>query len=165
MSASAGSVLDAASRAFVQQVVSIVAASSTRDRLPVAARATGCRVLDDGRLVVLLPGSRSERLRAAVRETACVAVVFSDPRNHRTIQLKGTDARETTTEPVVDEKIALAYGKSFAALLVELGYRNVMAQTLLQVDTPDLAAIVFTPVELFDQTPGPHAGQRVATAG
>ena len=121
MSASAGSVLDAANRNFVQQVVSMVAASRTRDHVPAVARATGCRVLDDGRLLVLLPASRSQLVLQAVRESSALAVVFSEPMSHRTIQLKGTDAHATSIDPDVDVRVAQEYASAFAARLVGLG--------------------------------------------
>ena len=87
--------------AFVTAGVSITAASRGRDNMPNLARATGCRVSPDGRRVTLfLAASQSGALLADIRDNGAVAVVFSEPSTHRTLQLKGDDATTVGHHPV-----------------------------------------------------------------
>jgi hypothetical protein len=87
-----------------------------------------------------------------------VAVVFADVVTCRSVQMKGFDA----------EVVGLAEGDAARIR----AYRDEFFRAVESVDTPpevargmwseDHVALVFTPVELYDQTPGPGAGERVA---
>lgn len=156
--------LDEALAAFVQTGVSINAGSRGPGNVPAVARANGCRVAADRRRVtVLLPASKSAALLEAVRATGAIAVVFSEPPTHRTIQLKGTDA---TVVPATDEDRATAvrWVDGFAAVLAPLGYSEEVFRALLGTDPADLVAVAFTPSAAFDQTPGPRAGAPLTPA-
>ena len=86
-------ILDPINTAFMQGGVSIVASSRDSNNTPSMARCLGCRVSTDRKLVTLLvPKSQSRELLEALTLTHQIAVVFSEPSTHRTIQLKGTDA-------------------------------------------------------------------------
>jgi hypothetical protein len=89
----AGTSLDAELVAFIQGGVSIHAASRSASHEPDLARALGCRVSADRRRVsVFLLASHCGALLADDRANGAVAVVFSLPGSHRTVQLKGKDA-------------------------------------------------------------------------
>ena len=89
--------------------------------------------------------------------TGAVAVVFSQPSTHRTIQLKGTDA---IVEPLEagDRDIMARQASAFAADIALLGYPFAIAHALLASEPSELVAISFTPSAAFIQTPGPRAG-------
>jgi hypothetical protein len=145
--------------AFVQGGVSIVAASRDSGNVPVLARAAGCLVSTDRRRVtVLLPSGQAGALVGAVRSSGALAVVFSQPTTHRTVQLKGTDAAPVPLEHEHLERLD-SYPARFAAELVALDYKERFARTLVAASPDDVTAIAFSPTEAFTQTPGPEAGE------
>ena len=153
------SVLDAEHAAFVLRPgISITAASRTAANLPQLGRAVGCRVAPDrGHVTVLVPADQNAALVAALRESRAVAVVFSEPSTHRTIQLKGSDA---VVEALVvgDAECVARWSDGFVAGLAALGYNGPMVRTFLWCDPAGLVAVRFTPQAAFEQTPGPQAG-------
>jgi hypothetical protein len=152
-------VLDAEHAAFVQRPgISITAASRTAANLPQLGRALGCRIAPDrGRVTILLPADQYAPLAQALRESRAIAVVFSEPATHRTIQLKGEDA---AIEPVIegDAERAARWSEDFVAGLAALGYSAQMVRSFLWCDPTGLVAVGFTPQAAFEQTPGPQAG-------
>jgi len=152
-------VLDSELCAFVQQSVSIIAASRTDENRPCAARALGCKVLENKRLLVFLPKSRAQYLLDAIEDTGAIAVVFSEIDSHKTVQLKGVDA---VVQPgAIDQGYVDNYCASYAKQLSELGYPASMASTLVPARKRDTIGVVFTPLMVFDQTPGPQAGRQL----
>jgi hypothetical protein len=150
--------LDAALAAFVQTGVSINAGSRGPGNAPALARANGCRVAADQRTVsVLFPAPKAAALLDAVRATGVIAVVFSEPPTHRTIQLKGTDAK-VAAATAEDGALSARYVETFVAALAALGYSDTVFRALLWADPADLVAVTFSPSAAFDQTPGPRAG-------
>lgn len=152
-------VLDDDHAAFVQSGLSIVVASRSEDNVPSVARALGCRVPKDRRSVtIFLCAAQAGALLTDIRATGTVAVVFSRPSTHRTIQLKGGDARAV---PLAEGDRAIVARN--AELLVQdlawLGHRQDLARAYLHCEPDELAAITFTPSAGFDQTPGPGAGK------
>ena len=156
--------LDESTAAFVQDAVSIGAASRGAGDLPVLARASGCRVAPDRRRVALyLARSQSAALIDAVRATRAVAAVFSLPSSHRSVQLKGVDA-ELGPPQAGDFESAGRYIEAFAAELEPLGFSGELARALLWLEAQDLVVLAFTPTVAFSQTPGPGAGAPLRAA-
>jgi hypothetical protein len=142
---------------FIQGGVSIIAASSATGNRPVIARALGCRVSRNGRLVtILIPAS--DPVLDAVRATGAIAVTFSQPSTHRTIQLKGKDARETELLRT-DRALSRRYAAAFVADVCPLGYSEELMRAILSCEPPDLSPVTFSPTARFLQTPGPRAGE------
>ena len=156
--------LDEDNAAFIQTGISIVAASRDDARLPSIARASGCRVSDDRRAVsVFLPMSQAAQLVADIRRCACIAVVFSRPSTHRTLQLKAVDARVRNAS---GDEAALVrrYIEAFAREIAVLGHTDEQARAMFEFRDDDLLAIDFTPDAAFEQTPGPKAGSPLKPA-
>lgn len=154
--------LDPKHAAFIRRNgISINVASCAEGRLPRIARATGCRVSEDGgRVSLLVAGSQYAALVEAVRQSGAVAAVFSLPSTHETIQLKATDAG--VQEPVPgDIVLAGRYVEAFAAELEPYGYSGEVIRAVLWCDPAELRVIAFTPTAAFLQTPGPRAGARL----
>jgi hypothetical protein len=155
-------ILDGDSAAFIQTGVSIVAASRDASHVPSIARVSGCRVSADRRAVTIFaPRSQAAQLLADLESAGRIAVVFSRPSTHRTLQLKGDDARvraATTAEAAYVE----TYVEAFAREVATLGHTSEQARTLLTIRPDDLCAIDFTPNAAFEQTPGPKAGSPLA---
>jgi len=151
--------LDAEHAAFVLLAgISMTAASRGADNAPQLGRAVGCRVsADRARVTVLVPADQNPELVEALRASRAVAVVFSQPSTHRTIQLKGIDA---VVEPAApdDRERAARWSAAFVAELAALGYDARMVDAFLWCDPAGLVAVSFSPCAAFQQTPGPGAG-------
>lgn len=157
-------VLDAATAAFIGSGISINAASTRPDAVPSMARATGCRISADARTVTLLFASTpAAALLDDLRRSGTIAVVFSEPSTHRTLQLKGSDAR-IVPPAAGDAALAAAYVKIFTDGLTRLGYPGEVLQAVLTHAADDLVAVEFTPLAAFSQTPGPGAGEPLGRA-
>ncbi len=146
----------------MQGPVSIHVASSDGANVPSVARALGCRI-DDGaaRLCVFLPAEQARDVLADIRACARVAVVFSRPTTHRTIQVKGNDAR---VGPIDGHDVARirAYVDAFVREIHSIGHAEDVGRALLDFDAAGVVAVTFTPEAAFRQTPGPDAGAPIA---
>jgi hypothetical protein len=152
--------LDADHAAFIQGGVSVIVASRNAELVADVVRGCGCRVSRDRRRVtVLVEPSRAGTLLDDVVANRMVAVVFSQPSTHRTIQLKGTDARIVKVTPA-DRAVAARHLAAWIDELGSIGYAREFAAAL-RGRAEHLAAISFTPSAAFQQTPGPGAGQRL----
>lgn len=153
------SVLDAEHAAFiVQPGISMSAASCSAGKVPRLGRLLGCRVASDrSRVAVLLPGDQLPELVQALRESGAIAVVFSEPGTHRTIQLKGTDATIQMPAPG-DAELSARWADGFVAALEPLGIGESLVRAFLWSAPDAVVAVSFTPSEAFQQTPGPGAG-------
>jgi hypothetical protein len=156
---SAPPLLDAEHAGFILLPgISITAASRTAGMVPELGRAHGCRMAPDRRrAVVLLPGDQYPALIGALRESRAIAVVFSQPSTHRTIQLKGGDA---SFVPVDGRDLALIRAQIDAKVweLVPLGYAEGLVRSVFHGEPEDIVGVSFTPNAAFMQTPGPKAG-------
>jgi hypothetical protein len=153
--------LDATFAEFIQQRVSINVASCSAARVPSLARAFGCRVSRNrSQVTVFLSVQRAEPLLKDLRAGSAVAVVFTRPTTHQTIQLKGRDA---AIVPLADGDRALmrAYGAGFVEEIRAIGYRDPFASAMMMAVAEEAVGVRFTPAAAFDQTPGPKAGQRL----
>jgi hypothetical protein len=155
-------ILDAESAAFILGGVSINAASARQGALPNLARAVGCRVTPDRRSVrVFFAATPGAALLDDVRGNGMIAVVFTQPSTHRTLQLKSGNARIVPLE-AGDGNIVQGYVDRFVADLLPLGYPERNVRTLVACDPDDLVAVDFNPSSAFVQTPGPNAGQALS---
>ena len=150
--------LDAAHAAFIQGPVSVIVATRNAGLVPDVVRGCGCRVSRDRRQVtVLIEPARASSLLDDIAANGLVAVVFSQPSTHRTIQLKGEDARLVPVT-AADRAAVRRHHQQWCADLTGIGYGPQFAAALHGGAGP-LAAIRFTPTAAFQQTPGPGAGQ------
>jgi hypothetical protein len=151
--------LDAGTAAFIEGGVSINISSRDANKTPSMARAVGCRVSPDRKSVtILIPKSRAPELLDSISFCHQIAVVFSEPSTHRTIQLKGTDATIVPIERS-DARLNERFADAFVAEVCPLGYEEEVIRALVSCDVEDLSAVKFTPSLAFQQTPGPRAGE------
>lgn len=150
--------------AFMQQGVSITVSTCDAQLIPSVSRALGCKVSPD-RLSLTLYVSKIQAT-GVLRDIALngkIAVVFSEPPTHRTIQVKGKDARVTE----IDEhalSVVEKHEKDFAEDLLAIGFSRAFTHGLLHCPASELVAVTFTPASAFSQTPGPKAGERLDSA-
>jgi hypothetical protein len=153
--------LDAEHAAFIQGAVSVVVGSRDTQHVPDVVRGCGCRVSRDRRRVtVLVEAARSGSVLENIATNGQIAVVFSQPSTHRTIQLKGSDARLTRVTGA-DRGIAQRHLLAWVQDLQLIGYAAEFARAV-RGEALDLAAVTFTLASAFLQTPGPAAGKRLA---
>lgn len=154
-------ILDTETSAFIQHHVSINLAAANADNRPAVTRVYGCRVAPDrGSVTLFIPGVYNQSLLDNIRAARTIAVVFSRPGTHKTIQLKGTDAKITAIEES-DWPLIKDYCTSLVEELLNLGYPDAFSKSMVlpleKLDT----AIRFTPLTAFSQTPGPEAGRKL----
>ncbi|MEZ5593946.1 MAG: hypothetical protein R3F53_25890 [Gammaproteobacteria bacterium] len=152
--------LDNTQAAFISQGVSINIATRDRFSIPTITRALACRVSPDQRQVTLfLSAERAERLLENIAHNGMIAVVFSQPSTHRTLQLKGVDAHRVVLQGD-DYAIIPASTASLVTELTAIGHGLGFSRTIV-AHNDSLIAIRFTPDTIFDQTPGPDAGRQL----
>jgi len=146
---------------FLERGVSVSVASSDRAKRLRLGRALGCRASADGAwLSVYLDRAASGALLAAIAETGRVAVVITEPSTHRSVQVKGEDARVGALEPE-EAGIPAHHTDAFVVELAGIGFTEDFTRALMAHDPADVVAVRLRPAAVFDQTPGPNAGARV----
>jgi hypothetical protein len=154
-----GAPLDAAHVEFIQSGVSVIVGTRDAAMVPDAVRGCGCRVSRDRRrITVFVDRERAASLLDDLAENRAIAVVFSQPSTHRTIQLKGTDAAPVRAQ-ASDRRLVAAHREAWISDLVGIGYSRAFAEALWGRPPEALTAVAFTPIAAFQQTPGPAAGQ------
>lgn len=147
--------------AFLSGGVSISLASADGCGIATLCRALGCRFEDGGRaLNLVVDRDQAAEALANIRATGRVAVTFSQPSSHRTVQFKGHDARvlEATRE---DLEACRAHIADFAAELGPFGWSRDYVDALLHLREDRVLCIRFAPDSAYQQTPGPAAGARL----
>jgi len=153
--------ISAEDAAFIQQGISITVASRDVRHVPSLSRALACRISPDGKqLEVVVLQSQSESLLLDLRKSAAIAVVFSQPTTHRSLQIKGSDA-EVTQADSEHVQLALDYTAAFGGELAQLGFGPEFRARMFAWEAGDLRVVRFTPHDLYLQTPGPNAGARL----
>lgn len=150
--------LDAGQVAFMQGGISISVGSAGRDG-PQLVRALGCKVAEGGASVtVFVPESRSQAVQRDVFANGAIAVVFTQPSTHRTMQVKSREARVTALT-AADLALVDAYREAFLAELEPMGFTEPMVRAFLACPPGELVGLTFRPTAAFTQTPGPNAGK------
>ena len=142
---------------FCQSGTSVVIASCDTDGHPVVGRGLAVRMDGTGQVRVMLRQSSNTALFQAVRDGGGLAVTFTRPSTHRSIQLKAACAH-IGARTAADEEVARAQTASLVADLVVCGYDEALCRTYCAFEPQDLAALEFVAGRVFEQTPGPGAG-------
>jgi len=162
---SAPSLLPPVLLAMMERGVSVNVASRDAAMRPSVMRAVGSIVTDGGRSITVFVSRRQSRqLVQDIAATGHVAVVFSEPSTHRTVQVKAT--RATLRNAVAaDEPVLERYLASMEHELHLIGHPPEIPRALLAHRLDDVVAVTFEPELAFDQTPGPQAGTRLKAGG
>ena len=146
---------------FMESGVSIRVASHDTQNRPVQGHAGGCRVAaGGGRVTLFLSRAKYPLLLDAIRRSGVVAANFIEPSTNKSFQVKGEAAELAEPESGDPERIA-AYLNLFAADLERINVRGALGRAVLAIQPGDLAAIAFTPIIAFTQTPGAKAGKPI----
>jgi len=144
--------------ALIDKGVSAIVASRDAAGQPSLMRAVGTAIRADGRHVTAyLCRSQSRQLLQDIAATGQVAVVFSQPLSHRTVQLKADGA---TLRPASEDDLPhlARYRASMVEEIAAVGFEARFVHAMLDFALDDLVAVEFAPGQAFDQTPGPRAG-------
>jgi len=154
--------LDAATAEFIAGVTSMSIATRDAQLLPAVGKALGCILSADRRmLTVLIDGNQSARIAADIAAGSPVAVVFSLPATHRTVQIKGARAATAAATPAQRVR-ARKHVEAIIEHLLPLGYAEAALRVFFSHEPQALLAVRFAPTAVFAQTPGPRAGERIA---
>ena len=150
--------------AMIDKGVSAIVASRNAAHRPSLMRAVGAGIAPDGsEVTVYVARSQSRQLLQDIAATGHIAVVFSEPLSHRTVQVKAGRA-ELRAATEADEPLLRRYLRSMEHEVGCVGYDIPFVRAMLACRLDDLVAIRFNPTEAFDQTPGPKAGSALPAA-
>lgn len=145
--------------AFIQREVAIDVASCSSNLRPSACRGFACRVSADRQcLTIFVRRGEAAQLLQDVLGQDVIAVVFCLPATEKAIQIKGRQVKlsAATAQDLVDVN---QYRDSFVDGIVKLGYNRDFGMAYMATEEGQLVAVSFTPEVVFEQTPGPRAGQ------
>jgi hypothetical protein len=144
--------------ANMRRGVSVLVAACDAALRPSVMRAVGCSVSDDGLdVTVFLSRRQSRQLIQNLAATGRLAVVFSEPATHRTVQLKASRCEIRPATPD-DAPVLARYLASMEHEIGRIGFSRELTRAMLAHRLEDVVAVRFTPEQAFDQTPGPRAG-------
>lgn len=151
--------LDENRTALLESGCALIVGTIDPDGAPCAGRGWGLDVSDEpGQVRLLLDGDDDATLRNAT-EGAPVAVTAASVRTLRSVQLKG---RIAATEPAGPDDVARA-GRYCTAMFTDINETDLTPLEVIEALRPQqFTACTVVVEELFDQTPGPAAGARVA---
>jgi len=150
--------------ALIEAGISVIVSSADAALRPSIMRAVGSAITPDGSTVtVYLARRQSRQLLQDLSTSGRIAVVFTQPRSHRTVQVKSSHVRmrpaDTRDLPVLQRYLA-----NMEREIQSVGFDVAFTRQMLSFDRDDVVAISFEPTEAFDQTPGPKAGGRIDTS-
>jgi len=141
-------------REFLCLGVSLVLVTRDERMAPEVTRAAAARLGEDGLLRVALPLPEARRTIWNLETTPEVALSIVLPSTYRNLQVKGKD-----THPVDwpgHEAIARSHADAFMEQVVSVGVAREHADSFFSHGR--YATFAFTPLEIYDQTPGPSSG-------
>lgn len=151
--------------AMMDRGVSVIVGSRDLAMRPSVMRAVGSSVADGGRSITVFVSRRqSGQLLQDVAATGHIAVVFSEPATHRTVQVKAWHAAMRNAQPG-DEPVLARYLASMEREILQVGHPPALTRAMLAHRLDDIVAISFEPQQAFDQTPGPKAGAPLGEGG
>ncbi len=146
---------------LVQGGVSLLTGTCSKDLVPESVRSTGLRIWPCAcKLTVLLPKATGDIAIQNLRDTGRIAITASVIETFRTLQMKGRvlAIRDGGAE---EEALANRYAPGFRGALAYVGVPEGVTRGL--TIWPAWAVDVEI-LQVFAQTPGPHAGQRMPLA-
>ncbi|WP_374309567.1 hypothetical protein [Dongia sp.] len=156
--------------ALLARPIAISVAGRDAELRPSVAHAYGCRVVGAAgpgqpmKIRVFVLRDEARRVLADIAANGEVATVYSDVRSFRSLQIKGHDAVIDAFD-AEDAVARTAHHRLTADELVALGYAAPLAHGYFS--TPkhgDFVTVSFSPQDVFQQTPGPGAGDKLGVA-
>ena len=139
---------------FLHRGPSLMVATRDEHMAPELVRAAGARLGDDGLLRVVLPLPEARRSAWNLETTRVVALSASLPTTYRSMQVKGDDARAVVWPEQVE--VARLHLAALRQELLQVGMPLEVSSAIISQHR--FSTFAFTPLELFEQTPGPQSG-------
>jgi hypothetical protein len=144
--------------ALIASGISAIVASRDARLRPSLMRAVGTDINADGsRITVYLNRPAAVQLLADLEAHGHLAVVFSEPSTHRTVQVKTRTVSLRAARPE-DREVLRRYLGAMEWQLSQVDIRPEQTRVMLDHRFEDVVAVSFTPEQAYDQTPGPQAG-------
>lgn len=147
--------------AFLETEACLVLAAASESLVPELCLGVACLVSPDRKRVRVVFDRRSAGpLLALVQGTGRVALAGSQTLTMRTVQVKGGGAGLEPMPAAERPRVAEAVAR-MRLEFEKIGFHHPYGVTLLDYDPNELVCVGFTPTAIFDQTPGPQAGQPI----
>lgn len=147
---------------FLQGGLIMFLATRGADHSPESVLATAARVSADGRrLTVFVPEVLAATSRANVRDNGHAALTLSRVTDHRSMQIKG---RMHGERPALEEEHR-ALEPTLERFAAEMGLVGMPRSATARLVTWPSWALELRITELYEQTPGPRAGEPLGTRG
>jgi hypothetical protein len=151
--------LSPAQIAFLEGPNSLVIATQDGSLIPQATRGLTVRCLGPDRVVAWLPASLAGPAVANLAREPRIALGVSRPSSHQTFQLKGRAVKVGPAAPEAEATV----DRAFEAFVQEATAVGMPLRLLQPIVRWPAVEIVVEVTEIYDQTPGPGAGERVAS--
>jgi len=135
----------------------------TRDAAlaPSTVHAVGVDFEGPGRMTVYVPEDAGTETLRNIGENGAVAVVFEKPMTHRTVQVKGRCVAMRAADDG-DRAAVDGWAERFAGDVIAVGAPIPYARRLRRWPC---RAVTLEVTDVFEQSPGPHAGERLTVGG
>lgn len=145
---------------WVTRGASIIVGSCDGQGVPEATRAVGW-VVDDGgaRVSVFVPDGPGDLGLRNLRANRRIAICCSYPPDHRTIQVKG-EVLSIRPARADEEPFVRQYVESLSESLGIVGLPSSIA---LRIRALPCSVVEVKVHDVFEQTPGPRAGERIGS--
>ncbi len=145
--------------AFISGPVMMIAATRDEAMRPHIGRGCGADFDPDaGDITLLASSTQWPEFCANARPGTPIALTVCRPDDYKSLQVKGQIVGISPATGAEKER-ARRYLDAMLAVMADLGVTRLQLSTVLT--DADLVAIRFWPADLFVQTPGPGAGERL----
>jgi hypothetical protein len=145
---------------FLQQGVSVTAASRDARHIPSLSKAIACRAVAPNQISLFFNLAHSGQLLADVALSQKIAVTFCLPSTLKTYQIKGDNPRQSLPLPE-DKAYVDRCIRNFGLELEKAGYSADFAERFLDYTSDQLVVLTFTAAAIYEQSPGERAGQQL----
>ncbi len=148
-------------REYMESGVSLLVGSRDARLRPASARGFGVEIdRASCSATVFLAAAGAEITLANLRDNGQIALTFSRPMDHRSLQVKGSVVSIAETNER-QQRLQDRYFSRFCEGLVFIGHQEKLLRRIRYCPS---YAVVFRIESMFDQTPGPGAGRKAAVA-
>jgi hypothetical protein len=139
--------------------VSVIVGTVDADGIPTCCRGIAIASKDDfDTVTVYVPSATAQETVANVATTRRVAISCSHPLSHESVQIKGL-TRGVRLAPAADEQFVQSSLDEFGEVLEQIGLPLRVTRSVAHWPA---FAIDVSVEQVFNQTPGPKAGQAIA---
>lgn len=144
--------------AFIESGLSIIVGVVGPAGRALTGRALAARMVPDATIRLIYAAEGNEAVTEAAKSGGPIAVAFSAPLSHRTLQIKGLSSRPEDVE-LEDEASVAQQTDAFSVILGQVGETPGFVRAFSDYRSSALLALSFPAQEAFEQTPGPGAGR------